>query len=196
MKQRGCFAVLIVACLIGIAAARLSSQVTFLVVEREGERLRVSAPRFHFLDGKPLEQLQSGATVAYILSLGVYEAGGGRRFAHHEARFVVSYDLWEERFSVVAGSPPHRSASHLTAGAAEAWCLDHMRVAIASVPAEKTVVVKLACSVHEDDPPPGEGLTLSALIDILSRKGTTAPPRWDIASRPLRLGEVQDASQR
>ncbi len=95
MKHHKCFVVL--ASLLAVAAVRLSSQAPALVVERQGDRLRLSAPGFHFLDGKPLEQLRNGTAVTYVLSTAVGAEHGSGRGVRHEDRFVFSYDLWEEK---------------------------------------------------------------------------------------------------
>jgi hypothetical protein len=192
MKHHKCFVVLACTCLLALAAARLLSQAGALVVEHQGERLRLSAPGFHFIDGRPLEQLHNGAAVTYVLSVTVGAERGSARWGRVEERFVLSYDLWEERFSVVQAAPPRRTASHLTRDAAEAWCLDAVSPRAAPVPAEKTFVVKLDCSVLEQEPQSREGLTLSALLDVFSRRAAAAQPHWEAWSPPLRLADLKD----
>ena len=41
-------------------------------------------------------------------------------------RFTVSYDVWEEKFSVVRVSDFRRSLMLLSASSAESWCLDNI----------------------------------------------------------------------
>ncbi len=188
--------VLACACVIAVAAARASSQSGMLTVERQGDRLRLSAPQFHFLEGRPLDRLHDGAAVTYLFTVTVEADHGGTRVPRLEERFVLSYDLWEEKFSVVQAGPPHRSTSHLSAPMAEAWCLDNLLVRVGSLPSEKPFVVKLRCSVPEEEPPQsGEGLTLSALIDVFSRKRSVEPPHWEVLSAPLRLGDLRDRTK-
>jgi len=176
-----------------VAAGVLLAQQASLTVERQGDRLRLSGRNFHFLEGRPLEQLRNGAAVPYVVSVTIEPAEGGRRWLHLQERFVVSFDLWEEKFTVVGDGPPRRTASHLTAAAAETWCLDSLRPAVSALPAEKSFVVKLQCSVVPDEEPQsGEGLTLSALIDFFSRKSATVPPHWELLSAPLRLADLKD----
>ncbi len=196
MERRRRFIVLACACAIVLVAATLPAQSWSLTVERQGDRLHLSAPRFHFLEGRPLEQLRNGAAVPYVFSVTIEPPQGGGRWLHLQERFVISYDLWEERFTVVRDGRPRRTASHLTAAAAEAWCLDSLLPAVSALPAEKTFVVKLQCSVVPDEEPQsGEGLTLSTLIDFFSRKGATAPPHWELLSAPLRLADLKDKSR-
>jgi hypothetical protein len=190
--------VLVLACewAIVVAAGVLLAQQASLTVERQGDRLHLSARHFHFLEGTPLEQLKNGAALPYVFSVTIDSSQGGGRFLRLQERFVISYDLWEEKFAVVQDGRPRRTVSHLTAAAAEAWCLDSLLPAVPAVPAEKTFVVKLLCSVvPEEEPQSGEGFSLSTLIDVFSRKGAGAPPRWELVSAPLRLADLKNRSQ-
>jgi hypothetical protein len=63
---------------------------------------------------------------------------------------------------------------------------------VSEVPAEKTFVVKLDCFVPEEEPQPREGLTLSALLDVFSRKAAAAQPQWEAWSPPSRLADLKD----
>ena len=122
-------------------------------VERDGDRLHVSAPQFHFLTGQPLEQLHDGRSVTYVLTVSLQVQRGQARGAGVSRQVVFSYDLWEERFSVARVDEPNTSASHLTAAAAEAWCMDLLSLPTSAAPADKTFVVKLECSLREEGAP-------------------------------------------
>jgi len=172
----------------------VSSDAGRLTVERQGDRLRLSAPELHFVAGAPLEQLRAGASVTYAISVTVTaERGGAERFRLDDI-FTVSYDLWEERFSVARTRPPARSASHLVAEAVEAWCLDALQVPVSAVPAAGTFVIQLDCLVpsaendREDAP---SRLTLTGLLDALSRRARAASPQWRVRSVPLRLADLK-----
>ncbi len=163
-------------------------------VERDGDRLHVSAPQFHFLTGQPLEQLHDGRSVTYVLTVSLQVQRGQARGAGVSRQVVFSYDLWEERFSVARVDEPKTSASHLTAAAAEAWCMDLLSLPTSAAPADKTFVVKLECSLREEGAPSADApatTTLTGLIDLLSRKARTTPPRWEALSAPLRLAELK-----
>ena len=179
-----------------LAAAVLLAQQGTLTVERQGDRLHLSVRNLHFLEGRPLEQLKNGAALPYVFSVTIQPSQGGGRLLRLEERFVISYDLWEERFAIVQQGRPRRTVSHLTAAAAEAWCLDSLTPSVAAMPPEKTFVVKLQCSVGpEDEPQSGGGFTLSTLIDVFSRKDAAAPPRWELLSAPFRLADLKDKSR-
>ena len=175
-------------------AALTFAQSARLIVERDGDRLRISAPQLHFLDGRPLEQLHDGRSVTYVFTVSLQvergQAGGPRL----TRQVVFSYDLWEERFSVARVDQPSTSASHLTAAAAEAWCMDLLSLPASAAPTDKTFVVKLDCSLREEDGQAADApaaTTLTGLIDLLSRKPRAAPPRWQAVSPPLRLAEIK-----
>jgi hypothetical protein len=165
-------------------------------VERRGTTLHVAAPHLHFLEGKPLEQLHNGASVTYVFSLTLTADRSSAPAFRLQERFIVSFDLWEEKFSVVQAGTPGRSGSHLTAAMAEAWCLDNLPVPMPALPAEKTFVIKLEWSVAENESENSSeirpGLTLAGLIDVFSRKGREAPPRWQAISGRLRLVDLKD----
>jgi hypothetical protein len=183
-------------CCAGILCPSLRAQSQSLGVERQGNRLRVAAPQLHWLEGKPLEQLHNGATVMFVFSLTVIAAPSGRSTYHVQERFIFSYDLWEERFSVVQPGAPGRQGSHLTSALAEAWCLDNLPVPVTALPAEKPFVIKLQCWVAENGSEGGSeglsGLTLATLIDVFSRKARVTPPRWEAVSGSLRLADLKE----
>ncbi len=163
-------------------------------VERDGDRLRVSAPQLHFLTGQPLQQLHDGRSVTYVFTVSLQVQRGQGRRAGVTRRVVFSYDLWEERFAVARADDPRTAASHLTAAAAEAWCMDLLSLPASAAPADGSFVVKLECSLREEGVPPADApatTTLSGLIDFLSRKARSTPPRWEAVSPPLRLADLE-----
>src|ERR1035438_6466124 len=102
------------------AAERLS-------VAWDGDDLRVAAPQLHFLAGKPLDRLRDGAAVVFLTQLTLTTDNFTTSLRRTPERFVFSYDLWEEKFSVTKLGEGQRTVSHLSAMAAEAWCLDNVR---------------------------------------------------------------------
>jgi hypothetical protein len=180
-------------CFAGIACGRVQAQSLPLTVERLGNYLHVAAPQLHFLEGKPLEQLRNGASVTYVFAL-TLSAGGASAFRLQE-RFILSYDLWEEKYSVVQAGPSGRSASHLTAAAVETWCLDNLLMPLPALSPEKPFTARLACSIAEEIDSGGDtgsGLTIAGLIDVFSRKKHEALPHWEAASTPLHLADLKD----
>ncbi len=163
----------------------------------DGELLRVSAPNLHFLAGKPLERLRNGAPVAFAaqLSLSLDAAHTVRKRV--AGRFVVSYDLWEEKFSVSRPGNPPRSASRLTPAAAEVWCLDQLALPASSLGADQPFWLQLevrAESPKESRNVVGEpGISLTRLIEIFSRPSRDPEARWIEPGGPFRLADLQRA---
>jgi hypothetical protein len=189
---------------VGAAAAlalivHLSAQSSPLTVERDKDQLRLRAPQLDFLTGAPLQHLHDGRSVTYVFSASIQVHRGGPRVHHVTREIVFSYDLWEERFSVVQRDDPKMAASHLTSAAAEAWCIDLLALPVRAVPADKAFVVELECSLREENAPAADApsaATLTGLIDIFSRKEPSAPPRWEASSLPLRLADLIDKARK
>ena len=177
----------------------LSAQPSPLTVEREGDRLRLRAPQLNFLTGPPLARLHDGRSVTYVFSASIQIHRGGSRVHGLTRQVIFSYDLWEERFSVVQRDDPKVAASHLTTAAAEAWCVHLLPLPVGAAPADKAFVVKLECSLGEENAPARDApsaATFTGLIDFFSRKEPSAPPRWEAASLPLRLADLADKTRK
>ncbi len=177
------------------AALQLTAQSETLLVEREGTFLRVSAPKLPLLEGKPLEQLHNGASITYVFDLTLTPDQESSPVAHLTERFIFSFDLWEEKFSVVQPDPPRKSASQLTAASAIAWCLDNMQMAAQSLSPDRAFVIKLECWIAVNSSDGGSqsnsALTLAGLVDVFSRKGRNPPPRWMAVGGPFRLADLK-----
>ena len=192
------YAILLI--ILAVAACfKLAAQPPPLVVERRGDTLRVTAPRLHFLEGRPLEQLHNGAAVAYEFELSLMAESRSKPVFHRHERFIVSFDLWEEKFSVLQAGPAARTGSHLTAALAEAWCFESLTVPLPPPSSGGSFVIKLSCRLANGDSQggmeSGSGLTLAGLIDMFSRKERETPLRWDAASAPFRPAELKDSGK-
>ena len=177
----------------------LSGQPAPMTVERDGGLLRLRAPQLRFLTGSPLARLHDGRSVTYVFSASIRIHRGGPRVHGLTRQVIFSYDLWEERFSVVRRDDPKVAASHLTTAAAEEWCVDLLALPVRAAPADKAFVVELECSLREENAPAADApsaTTLTGLIDIFSRKEPSAPPRWEASSLPLRLADLVDKARK
>jgi hypothetical protein len=145
-------------------------------VRAENGRLHVRASAFSFLKGEPLARLKDGRSVRFDFTLVVLTGPGTPAVAEGRERFVLSYDLWEERFAVTHAVTPSRSMSHLTLRDTELWCLDRVTVPLTGLGRlgrEAPLWIRLAYHVAGDaDASAGDpGLSLRGLIDRLSRRG-------------------------
>ena len=165
-----------------------------LLIRREGPTtLRVSAPQIRFLTGKSLEQLKNGASVSFALQVSITASESGSNILSRMFdRFVVSYDLWEEKFKATKPGPPLREASRLSVPACEAWCLDELAPIPASLTPSRPFWIKLELRV--EDPKEwaaivGDGINLNRLVELFSR-----PPRvtqsFTETAGPLKLQDL------
>jgi hypothetical protein len=108
-----------------------------------------------------------------------------------EPTFVVSFDLWEERFAVTRMGQPARTASHLTSAAAEAWCIDNVTVPFSALGAERPAVVWARLIVNARTQPgvreQQDDALMRRLIDAFSRRTTEEEPPRMLQGGPFRL---------
>jgi hypothetical protein len=152
--------------------------------------LRAQAPGFHFLSDHTLKRLKDGLTVRVEIAMRVLaEPGAANGAAQHRQTFVLSYDLWEERFAATLAGTGSRSISHLTAAAAEAWCIEQLTVPVSALGSLRSQpfwirldsqIVDGQNAARED-----EGLTLRGIIDTLSRRQTGEKTSHSIEGGPF-----------
>jgi len=179
--------------LVALAAPAGSDQT--LLVRRDGDHLRVSAPQIRFLTGKPLEQLRNGNTASFACQVTLTTDMATAPLVRAIDRFVVSYDLWEEKFSAIRVGPPRRSVSRLNQPATEAWCLDQTLAIPASLTPLRRFSIRLELRVEEGkDAAPliGEpGINIMRLIELFSRPPRAQQPRWLASAGPLKLADLK-----
>jgi len=168
-----------------------------LKVTYDGDNLHVAAPTLHFLTGKPLERLKYGDVVAYVAQL---ELLNDTRTAAvrplQKGRFVVSYALWEETFSVTrlgssAGSVP-RTVEGLSMNAAEAWCLDNLTMSTQGLEASASYWLRLELrtgTARDFENEAKIGVSIHDLIDFLGRKNTEVT-HWGPLETRVRLADL------
>ena len=156
--------------IIVVVAATMAGQ--SLTVRIENDQLHIAAPRLHFLIGEALNRLHDGATVNYEFQLTAKTDRNGRVLARTLQQFAVSYDLWEEKFSIKKLGPTPRTLSHLSAAAAEAWCLDNTSIPVAALGSTSMFWVRLDYQARDPNEADrsDSSFTLTGLIDIFSRR--------------------------
>ena len=137
--------------------------------------------------------MRNGAAVALNFQLTV--SAGVRVLRRTAERFVVSYDLWEERFSVTRTSGTRRAASHLTQQATETWCLEQTALPTETLPQDRPLMMRVEVRVEElKNPGAGDvepGLSLTALIEVFSRPARADEQSWNREVGPFRLQELR-----
>jgi hypothetical protein len=157
--------------------------------------VHVRAPGFRFIEGDALARLKDGQSVGVELELGVLDGPGASPAAVGRQTCVLSYDLWEERFAATIAGVPSRSMSHLTAAAAEAWCLRHVAVPLGELGGpgrDRPFWIRLGFRVANGGARSGAdegGLTLRGIIDALSRRGRPGDVSRSIEAGPFRVQE-------
>jgi hypothetical protein len=164
-----------------------------LNLRRRGDHLFVSAPRLELLRGPLMDRLRNGSTVPFDFHLALWTGMRSQLRRRAFERFVVSYDLWEERFSVTGLRSPRPSASNLSASAVPAWCLDHISLHPVELPGDTPVWVRLdvrAVEAREARLVDEDGLSLTSLIDLLSRPSRREPNRWTLETGPVSFSTI------
>jgi hypothetical protein len=172
-----------------------------LLVHLDTNLLHIAAPGLSFLSGKALERLKQGVSIGFVGQLTLSSVPNSvSPDARSIARFALSYDIWDEHFSVTRFDEKpgmRRSISHLSAKAAETWCMDNLAVDPAAMPADRQFYVQL--DLRAEDPRDqigivGEpGINITRLIEIFSRPAKGNQQRWFLNAGPFTLAELKKA---
>lgn len=162
----------------------------------ESDVLHISAPRFSFLNGKSLERLKDGASVAFIAQMAVSTSPSYvLADARSVVRFAVSYDIWEERFSVTKMGDHPAKKSHLLAPAAESWCFENLVISRSDLPADRPFYLQLDLRVEDPRDQSGviseTGISIARMLEIFSRPVYEKQLHWLLDSGPLRLDDLR-----
>ncbi len=172
----------------------LSVSSSDLAVRQTGGDLHVSAPRLHFITGEALNRLRDGAVVPFDFQLTVAAGSKGNVVARSLERFTISYDVWEERFSVVRLRDFRKSSLNLSTKAAETWCLDNISVPASLLPARRNLWTRLEVRSAEPKAQSATtrdaGISIATLIDIFSRSPRPQQDRWTFESPVFQLGDL------
>jgi hypothetical protein len=166
-----------------------------LRVTWDGDDLHIADPELHFLSGKPLERLKNADTVFFVSQLTLYTDRFQTVYRRVPDRFVVSYDLWEEKFSVTILSNERRRASFLTVESAQTWCLDNLAISSSGLTSDRQFWLRF--ELRTSDPREARdvlgdsGISLTRLVEIFSRPASSQQPHWVREVGPLRLADLR-----
>jgi hypothetical protein len=156
--------------------------------------IRVSAPQLRFVSGSALERLQNGALVPFAIQLALSTDRWATVTHRDIERFVFSYDLWEEKFSIAKLGSPRKSVSRLSARAAESWCIQEMTLPQEGLAPQQPFWLRLEARAEnpaEDTHVMTEdGVSLTRLVEIFSRRSRGGDNRWSIDAGPFRLASL------
>lgn len=165
-----------------VAAQSLSGRV-------DGDRLRIVVAGTRFLSGDALKKLHDGVPVSYVFRLSALTSRFGSTMAKSEYRFVISYDIFEEKFQVSRVRPTARVVAHLTAAAAEMAFIEPMELPVQSIGAGM-FWLRLEYEAVESSGTDSPGVSIEGLVEIFSRTSTRAPIRGVLEVGPLRLSQL------
>lgn len=166
-----------------------------LILRKAAGEIHISAPRMHFLTGRALQRLRDGATVPFDFQFTIAAGSKTNVVQRTVERFMVSYDVWEEKFKVVALGNYRRYGSHLSANGAEAWCLESIFVPAVGLPEGKQLWARLEVRGVETkeqastftDP----GISITTLIEIFSHQPRAQQDHMTLESTPFQLADLR-----
>jgi hypothetical protein len=176
-------------------AVALMAEAPRLGVTWDGDNLHISAPTLRFLAGKPLERLENGATVVFLSQLSLSTDGTWNTpFRRVQDRLVVSYDLWEKKFSVTRLGHAAQSRGRMSAAEAQQWCVDSLVVSSTGMAPDRPYWLRLEMRVadpKELSSAVGQpGISITKLVEIFSRKPGIDEQRWALEAGPFKLSEL------
>jgi hypothetical protein len=175
-----------------VVAMSVSSEDLF--VRRVSNDIHVAAPRFHFLTGKTLERLHDGALLPFDFQLSIAAGTKSNVVARAPERFLISYDLWQEKFSVVRLRDLRKSPANLSAVAAEAWCVDNVVLPAAALPPANQLWARLEVRSVDQKTPAAvsdAGISIISLVELFSRPPRPQQDHWSLESAAFHLGELK-----
>jgi len=191
---------LILAFLSGFALAMMAEE---MILNWRDNRLEFSAPRVHFLGGRPLELLHNAAPVPFDFQVTLWSGSRTHVFQKLTDRFVISYDLWEEKFRVIKTQSPVRRIEHLSAVDAEKWCWQQMSMDVNGVGASEPLWTRFEIRAEDakDGPLFGgsindSGVSLARLIELFSRPPAQQSHWGPFDVGPFTLDELKRSVRR
>jgi len=166
-----------------------------LTVHLRNNDISVSAARLEVIRDPVLTRLKSGSSVAFDFHLALWSGTRSNLRRRAFERFVVSYDLWEEKYAVTGLRKPRISATRLSPEAVGPWCLQQIKLANIDLTRDERVWVRL--DVRAVDPKQdadlfgADGVSLVNLIELLSRPAKRDNLRWTLESGALRVSELK-----
>ena len=165
-----------------------------LFLHRVSGDVHIAAPHLHFLIGQSLQRLHDGAVVPLDFQLTIAAGSKTNVVTRALERFTISYDVWQERFSVTRLRDFHKSSLNLSANAAETWCLDNIFIPASSLPEGRELWARLEIRSVEPSPQvsgaPTPNISLATLIEIFSRNPRPQQQHWSLESLAFHLADL------
>jgi hypothetical protein len=165
-------------------------------VKLDGDQLRVASPQLRFLGTEVLQRLHNGIAVNYVFTIGIAPERYSKPLIEVTYRFVVSYDIFEEKFAVSRINPNPHSITHLSEAAAQLWCLDSIMLSPAKLRSDQSFWVILDYKAEEPkstatDSSNANDSLMGQLIDVFSRKAPRQESHGVVAGGPFRIADLR-----
>ncbi len=154
-------------------------------ISYDGENLRPVAAGVHFLSGSSLDRMKDGEAVTYSSWLSLYTLNRSDPLRLRSDRFVISYDIWEQKFKVTIPGPAPRSKTGLTGPQAESWCLENMAISASGLATDTPFFLRLELRAPKPKESSaaaadsGSGISiLKSLPELFGRKAEPGEPHW------------------
>jgi hypothetical protein len=171
---------------------RLAAQ--SLTVRAAGEMLQVRGSGLRLIESAVAEHLKDGRSVRVDFEMTILDKAQGAAVTQNRQSFVLSFDLWEQRYAVTRTGAAPRSISHLTARDAEAWCVENLSIpltALGRFSRDLQFWVRIEFRVQDQPPPPDDSqspFALRTLIEVFSRRGGEEALGRSFVAGPFRIG--------
>lgn len=171
---------------------RLAAQ--SLTVRAAGDMLQVRGSGLRLIESAVAEHLKDGRSVRVDFEMTILDKAQGAAVTQNRQSFVLSFDLWEQRYAVTRTGAAPRSISHLTARDAEAWCVENLSIpltALGRFARELPFWVRLEFRVQDQPPSPADTespFALRTLIEVFSRRGSQQALDRSFVAGPFRIG--------
>ena len=171
---------------------RLAAQ--SLTVRAAGDMLQVRGSGLRLIESAVAEHLKDGRSVRVDFEMTILDKAQGAAVTQNRQSFVLSFDLWEQRYAVTRTGAAPRSISHLTARDAEAWCVENLSIpltALGRFSRDLPFWVRIEFRVQDQAPPPDDTqgpLALRTLIEVFSRRSNEEALDRTFTAGPFRVG--------
>jgi hypothetical protein len=165
-----------------------------LTVRAAGDMLQVRGSGLRLIESAVAEHLKDGRSVRVDFEMTILDKAQGAAVTQNRQSFVLSFDLWEQRYAVTRTGAAPRSISHLTARDAEAWCVENLSIpltALGRFSRDLPFWVRVEFRVQDQPPPPDDTqgpLALRTLIEVFSRRGSEEALDRTFTAGPFRIG--------
>ena len=185
-----------VALLATLAAVQGTLSAQVLGLSWDDGKIRVVAPMFHFVEGPIVERLKSGIPATFMVSLTVSTDSRKNVVKQASERFVLSYDLWEEKYATAMPSLKLGPVAHRTPAAAERWCFDQLFIKASELPEKKPLWFSLEVKAIEQSQDTDNSVptSLSSMIDLFGRNRPKEAKHWHTETGPVELEKIPKQS--